>query len=206
MPLLPVLRSCAWVVCSVYVLCGSSTVYASPAPSASASTVLYLCLVVRCSVCVYVCCACASSAFSVARLLFVCLGRLLHLRLLCLVRSIYVYVCCACALFTSSVARLLFICLGCLLRLRLRLLCLCLIQVFCGSFVCLCAWVAYSVCILCASSALSASSFAVPVPYPRLLWLVCCLCAWVVCTVCVLCASSAPSASSSCCVNAIGFF
>ncbi len=54
-----------------------------------------LCCVIRCSICVYVCYACASSASSVAHLLFVCLGRLLHLRFLCLVCSVCVCVCCA---------------------------------------------------------------------------------------------------------------
>ncbi len=200
------LYSCAWVVCSIYVLCGSSAVCDSSAPSASSFAVLYLCWVVRCSVCVCVYYACASFAFSMAHLLFVCLGCLLRLRLLCLVRSVCVYVCCTCTLSASSVACLLFVYLGCLLRLRLRLLCLCLIQVFCGSFVYLCTWVACSVCVLCASFAPSASSSAVPVPHPRLLWLVSCSYAWVVCTVYVLCASSAPFASSSYCVSAVGFF
>ncbi len=92
-------------------------------------------LVVRCSVCVYVCYTCVSSTSSMACLLFVCLGHLLCLHSLCLVRSVYIYVCCnvpvlivrcstcVCVYYTyalsaSFVVRLLFVCLGRLLCLR----------------------------------------------------------------------------------------
>ncbi len=54
----------------------------------------------------------------------------------------------------------------------------------------------YSACVG-SSAAPSASTFAVLVPRPHFLWLVCCLCVWVVYFFCVFYASSALSASTS---------
>lgn len=123
------MSSCAWVVCSVYVFCSSSAIYASSDLSASASAILCLCWVVRFSFYVYVSYAYASSASFVACLLFVCLGRLLRLHplwlvcCLCLVRFVCVCVC--------NIVPILG---GLLIRLCLCLLCLCLVRVFYGLF------------------------------------------------------------------------
>ncbi len=100
------LCSCAWVVCSVCVLCGSSAVCALFTPSASASVVLCLCWVVRCSVCI--CYLCAWVVYSVCIL-------------------------CASSAPSASASASAMLCRP-LLRLRLPLLCLCLVRVFCGSF------------------------------------------------------------------------
>ncbi len=154
------MSSCAWVVCSVYVFSGSFAVCASSILSASMSTVLCLCWVIRYSVCVYVCCACALSTSSVTRLLFMCLGCLLCLRslwlvcYLCLVCFVCVCVCSAMSVLSHP-----------LLHLCLRLLCFCLVRIFCGSS---------AICVL-GSSTLSAFS----VPHPlrlRLRLLRLCLC------------------------------
>ncbi len=91
---------------------------------------LCLCWVICCSVCVYVCCAYASSVFSVTCLLFVYLGHLLRLRLLwlvcylCLVRFVYICICSAVLVLSHP-----------LLYLCLCLLCLYLVRVFYGSSV-----------------------------------------------------------------------
>ncbi len=187
------LHSSAWVVYSICVFCRLSAVCASSTPSTFASAVLCLYWVVRCSVCV---CVCSAIPMLGRPLLRLCL-RLLCLCLCWVVRYsvcicvYFAYVCVGLSVAPSACA----ICVpgssapsAFSVPCPLRLYSLCLVYSIC-----------VYVCVCCAvpSAAPFASASTMPVPRPRLLWLVYYSCAWVVCSVYILCASSVASASAS---------